>query len=461
MAAAEIIAVAFGVAYILLAIRQHRACWIAGGVSSAILIFVFLDNGLPMQAALQALYVILSAYGWLQWRPGGGAPARPVSWPVSRQLFALAGVAAATAISTVLLARFDASAAPFAESLGTWASVAATWMVARRCVESWLWWIVIDIGLAALFASQGIVPTAALYLAFAVLAVAGLRSWRVSMAPGDGARLDAISAELGLKLPQRVELKGGLANRSWRLCDASQDVVVRLAGEVARRLGADGESERAMQSHAAAIGLAPAIVVARPDEGLLVTRHAAGRMLTGADFRDAEMVGRVGAWLARLHSGTPPAGLAVVDFGERAAGYLATMRAAAGSPAAAAIAGALAARRAALPPPARLAPCHHDLHHRNFVDTPAGLLAFDWEYAGPGDPAADLAACIGYHDLGPREVDALLAGYGAGAHGLRERLAPLAWIFDCLCYGWNGAAQVAGLAIDGAEQARLEARLLG
>ena len=178
-----------------------------------------------------------------------------------------------------------------------------------------------------------------------------------------------------------------------------------------------------MQSLAAAIGLAPPILIARPDEGLLVTRHAAGRMLTRADFRDTAMLVRVGAWLARLHAGTPPAALAVVDFGERAAGYLATMQAAAATPATAAIAEALAARRAALPEPARLAPCHHDLHHRNFVDTPAGLVAIDWEYAGPGDPAADLASCIGYHDLGPREIDALLAGYGAAAEDLRERLA--------------------------------------
>jgi nicotinamide mononucleotide transporter len=460
VAAIEIVAVAFGVAYILLAIRQHRACWIAGGASTALYIVVFQDAGLPLQAALQGLYVILSVYGWLQWRPGSDLPMRPVSWNASRHLTALAGVAAATGISTALLSGSGISAAPFADSLGTWSSVAATWMLARRCIESWLWWIVIDIGLAALFAGQGLTLSAALYFGFAILAVAGYRTWRHSMTESGGATpLAAVAAELGLVGAECVALAGGLVNRSWRLVDARQDVVVRFAGEAAPALGADRESERAMQSLAAAIGLAPPILIARPDEGLLVTRHAAGRQLTREDLRDTAILERVGAWLARLHAGTPPAALAVVDFGERAAGYLATMQAAAATPATAAIAEALAARRAALPPPARLAPCHHDLHHRNFVDTPAGLVAIDWEYAGPGDPAADLASCIGYHDLGPGEIDALFAGYGAAAEDLRERLAKLAWIFDCLCYGWNGVAGAAGLAIDGAQQARLEARL--
>ena len=69
----------FGIAYVLLAIRQHRACWIAGGASTALYILVFLQAGLPLQAALQIFYVILSVYGWVQWRPGGAAPDRPAS----------------------------------------------------------------------------------------------------------------------------------------------------------------------------------------------------------------------------------------------------------------------------------------------------------------------------------------------------------------------------------------------
>lgn len=178
----EYVAVAFGFAYIVLAIRQYRACWIAGGISTALFIAVFIQAGLPMQAALQSLYVVLTVYGWIAWRPGGESSVKPRSWPFSRQLIGLAGVGVATAISAPLLADNAWSDAPLAESLGTWASVVATWLLARRYIDTWTWWIVIDTGLAALFASQGLVFTAALYLAFALLAIVGWRTWRRGMA---------------------------------------------------------------------------------------------------------------------------------------------------------------------------------------------------------------------------------------------------------------------------------------
>ncbi len=180
MALTEIIAVLFGLGYIVLAIRQHRACWIAGGISTALYVAVFIKAGLPLQAALQVAYVALSAYGWYAWRPAGATAVRPLSWTWSRHLAALACVGIATAISAPLLARYAGSSAPLADSLGTWASVVATWLLARRYIDTWYWWIFIDTGLAGLFASQGLVPTAALYFAYALLAVAGWRAWRRS-----------------------------------------------------------------------------------------------------------------------------------------------------------------------------------------------------------------------------------------------------------------------------------------
>ena len=178
MAAAELAAVAFGVAYILLAIREHRACWIAGGIGTAIYGAVFLDAGLPMQAALQLVYVALSVYGWVAWRSAPADTAPVWSWPWTRHLAAAAAIAAATAVSAPLVERYALAAAPVADSVGTWASLFATWLLARRIIDTWAWWIVIDAGLAALFAQQGLWPTAALYLAYAVLAVIGWRQWR-------------------------------------------------------------------------------------------------------------------------------------------------------------------------------------------------------------------------------------------------------------------------------------------
>ena len=182
MAPAELTAVAFGVAYILLAIREHRACWIAGGVSTAIYAVVFWRAALPMQAALQLVYVALSIWGWFAW---GRArePGPPRRWPAALHVAAIAGVGLATAVSAPLAARYALAAAPVADSLGTWASLFATWLLARRVIDTWAWWIAIDLGLGVLFMRQGLLPTGALYLAFALLAVAGWRSWRRGRVP--------------------------------------------------------------------------------------------------------------------------------------------------------------------------------------------------------------------------------------------------------------------------------------
>ena len=182
----ELLAVACGLAYIGLAIRQHRACWIVGGVSTALYIAVFLEAGLPLQAALQAVYVVLSVYGWLAWKPGRDTGQRPRHWSLRGHLLGILGVLLMTAISTPLLARYTAAEAPLADSVGVWASLVATWLLARRYLDTWFWWVILDAGLATLFTSQGLAFTAALYLAYSLLAIAGWRAWKLAMAEDSG-----------------------------------------------------------------------------------------------------------------------------------------------------------------------------------------------------------------------------------------------------------------------------------
>lgn len=280
----------------------------------------------------------------------------------------------------------------------------------------------------------------------------------MNSAPADAA-IEAAVRALGLAQPEITALDGGIANRSFRLRAPGRDLVLKFAGAAGDTLNANARSEYAMQSLAARAGLAPPVVLADTARGFIVSEHVSGAVPSAQEFAEPELLRRVGAWVGALHALPVPPGLAVVDFGERAAKYLAHVVAHGSDPLAAELRRELERRRAALPGPARLASCHHDLHHRNFIDDGRRLWAVDWEYAGPGDPAADLASCIGYHALGGAAADALLAGYGPADPALRARIVALGWIFDCLWYAWNAVAELAGLAPDPAERSRLAARL--
>lgn len=249
-----------------------------------------------------------------------------------------------------------------------------------------------------------------------------------------------VRAALGLTDPDVRPLAGGPLNRALRVREGDRDLVVRLPHAGGAALGVDHRAEFAIHRLAADAGLAPPLVFAQPATGLLVTRFVAGRTLARDDLHDPELLRRIGGWFARLHALPVPPGLAVVDFGERAAGFVAEAGAAVDAEAVRALDDRLGALRAAIGPAAAAVPCHHDTHHQNLIDTGSALIAVDWEYAGPGDPAADLAACIGYHELGARQVQALLEGYGPAAAALAPRLPVLTQIFACLCAGWEERA---------------------
>jgi len=131
--------------YLLLAIRQRLECWIAAFVSSCLYVWVFFGARLYMESVLNAFYAGMAVYGFWQWQQGRAGAALAVSrWPIARHAAGFVGVAALSAISWYFLRRFTPAAWPFMDSMVTWSSVFATFLVARKVYENWHWWLVID-----------------------------------------------------------------------------------------------------------------------------------------------------------------------------------------------------------------------------------------------------------------------------------------------------------------------------
>ena len=179
----EVAAAAFGIASVYLSARQNVWNWPLGIINVALYIIVFYGAKLYADMGLQAVYVVLAAYGWWHWLHGG---ANHGTLPVSRVppreiiLLAIAFLAATAALSTLLARTTDASL-PLADSALTAASLVAQYMMTRKYVECWLVWIVADAAYVALFVYKALVPTAALYLVFTVLAIVGWRQWRAAL----------------------------------------------------------------------------------------------------------------------------------------------------------------------------------------------------------------------------------------------------------------------------------------
>ena len=179
----ELLAVALAVTYLMLAIRQNIWCWAAAAVSTLIYLFIMYEARLYMESVLQIFYLGMAAYGWYEWRHGGAnhGELEVSTWPWKRHLVAVAVVFVLVFASGELLTRFSDAALPFADAFTTWAAVVATYMVARKILENWIYWFVIDAVSVYLYLSRELYFTAALFVAYLVMIVFGYRSWRRSM----------------------------------------------------------------------------------------------------------------------------------------------------------------------------------------------------------------------------------------------------------------------------------------
>jgi nicotinamide mononucleotide transporter len=179
----EVIAVLLGIAYLLLAVRESLWCWYAAFVSTAIFLYLFWQVDLLMESALQIYYLVMAVYGWRQWQGGGSdseghVASLPIStWPARKHGLAIGGVLLASVVSAVLLRQYTQAALPLLDSFTTWGSILTTWMVTRKILENWLYWLVIDSVSIYLYLDRGLYLTALLFLAYLVIVIFGYRKW--------------------------------------------------------------------------------------------------------------------------------------------------------------------------------------------------------------------------------------------------------------------------------------------
>ena len=175
----EIIAAVAGVAYVVLAARRNRLCWIVGAVCSAFIAVVSALSALPMQASLNVFFVGMSVYGWWSWTSSSAQGEVPVRvWRFAWHIGAVLVVLALSFSSARWLATETDAAWPLLDSLTTWFSLLATWLQARAFLENWLYWVAIDGVLVFLFYARDKIFLASLNLLYIGIAAATFVVWR-------------------------------------------------------------------------------------------------------------------------------------------------------------------------------------------------------------------------------------------------------------------------------------------
>lgn len=183
----ELTATVFGFLCVVLTILRNVWCWPVGLVQVLLFIVIFYNAKLYSDLGLHVIYVGLQFYGWYCWThpcddgssARDGAAALLAVTRLSRwQWFVSMG---ATLLGTLMLGSFmhwltDASV-PFADAFTTVASLVAQFLMARKKLESWLFWIAVDVIAIGIYYYKELIPTSILYTAFLGLAIIGYVTW--------------------------------------------------------------------------------------------------------------------------------------------------------------------------------------------------------------------------------------------------------------------------------------------
>ena len=178
----EIVAAILAIAYLLLAMLQDIRCWVAWIISSLMYFFVMYSANLYMEALLQIFYIFIGLYGLYQWRFKADKKdaLKITTWSVKNHLIVIGALVFLTFMSGYVLMIYTAAASPFIDAFTTWGAIAASYLVAKKILENWFYWFVIDFVSVFLFISRELYPTALLFVFYLVLVVFGYSAWRKS-----------------------------------------------------------------------------------------------------------------------------------------------------------------------------------------------------------------------------------------------------------------------------------------
>ena len=156
-----------------LGITGKRITWPWWAISAILYGILFLQWELFASAALQIVFIVAAIFGWFGWEPTG---AKPGQLKNKYRVATFVAIITATAALAPLLKSWGA-ASTYADAILFFGSLSAQILMVYQKFESWIIWLIVDAGYVALYATQGLLFTSLLYVAFTILAALGWGKW--------------------------------------------------------------------------------------------------------------------------------------------------------------------------------------------------------------------------------------------------------------------------------------------
>jgi nicotinamide mononucleotide transporter len=175
----ELAAFVTGVLCVWLLVRQNIWNWPVGIINNIFYIVIFYNSGLYADAGVQFVYIAVAVYGWWNWLHGGLDRSELKVTPAStRILLGYVGIAAAATGVLYAVLRQTPSTVPLADGLTSALFLTAQYMMSRKVVQNWWFWIVGDVLVIGLYIYKHLYLTSILYVVFLAMSIAGLLEWQ-------------------------------------------------------------------------------------------------------------------------------------------------------------------------------------------------------------------------------------------------------------------------------------------
>ncbi len=187
----EFIAVVTGIASVVFSRKENILVFPIGIISTAIYIYLYLTHGLYADATVNLYYTVMSIVGWMMWaRKADGSNTLQITrsngkdWQQSIVFFASCWI-----VLFLVLKNFTDSTVPQADSFTSAAAFTGMWLMNKKKLENWLWWIITDLVSIPLNFYKHLVFTSFQYTVFLILATMGYITWRKKITAQNAARL--------------------------------------------------------------------------------------------------------------------------------------------------------------------------------------------------------------------------------------------------------------------------------